>query len=717
MSNKYVDSAGLGEYTKKVKSAIGVAMSDSMPKKDIEQAAIASFDDGAENVPVNALTVGIESQQNLNGFDNPWPDGGGVNKFDLTKFEYRTTNGITFARDGNDIVISGTASGDAYLNFSGLAIAGSGSSLGIIIKSVSAQSNVMLRFAVTGGGDSRNMRLETAEVSNSITYNDTDTYSGYILVNSGANFSTPIRVNVFAATYTDVAPSYSPYSNICPIYSQAEKNILPLDLDTIKAANTSGTWSGNNYVLNGLTFAVQTDSDSNILGIGISGTSSASTWFAINSIANINTQLTSGKSYILNGCPSAAGLSLVLGESGSDTGSGKTFTAPATGGNAGISINSGNTYSGVVVYPMIRDAANPDPTFVPYRCVARVDIRGANLLNFESEDIGWAVMYPDILALINSLPNGAYTMSMLFTLTQVTTQNGRCRIRLFAGTTLAAEDTQNWGTADVGATKNMSITFTVTDENRGKFSSIYLYACGMDGIGVYGHASATNCMMNVGATAEPYVAYNGDRTYFVIDPDDHGTVYKGTAEYKGGGEWEITDAHLPITFDDVTLVAAGTTPGTGYYRYRYVNADIAPYTVSTDAKATALRYQVGYNAGPYTFYNGSGEMVLIFDASSTFDTAAKAKQWLVDNEVLITVPRVTPATFTVTGPTPETLLGDNNIWSNTGDISVTYAVDTNVAIEEEVGKYIPAAPSEDGSYQLTVTVTDGVPVYSWEAVE
>lgn len=29
----------------------------------------------------------------------------------------------------------------------------------------------------------------------------------------------------------------------------------------------------------------------------------------------------------------------------------------------------------------------------------------------------------------------------------------------------------------------------------------------------------------------------------------------------------------------------------------------------------------------------------------------------------------------------------------------------------------PDAPTEDGAYKLTVTVTDGVPVYTWEAAE
>lgn len=44
---------------------------------------IASFDDGADGIPVKSLVVDIEPVQNLNGYDSPWPPGGGKNLFPL----------------------------------------------------------------------------------------------------------------------------------------------------------------------------------------------------------------------------------------------------------------------------------------------------------------------------------------------------------------------------------------------------------------------------------------------------------------------------------------------------------------------------------------------------------------------------------------------------------------------------------------------------------
>ena len=44
--------------------------------------AIASFSDGADGMLVKKMTVDIAPVQDLNGYDHPWPAGGGVNKFD-----------------------------------------------------------------------------------------------------------------------------------------------------------------------------------------------------------------------------------------------------------------------------------------------------------------------------------------------------------------------------------------------------------------------------------------------------------------------------------------------------------------------------------------------------------------------------------------------------------------------------------------------------------
>lgn len=59
------------------------------------------------------------------------------------------------------------------------------------------------------------------------------------------------------------------------------KNLLPMTVDGIKEANTTGTWNGNAYTVNGVTYTINTDSNNNVISIGVKGTCSNNTSFYI----------------------------------------------------------------------------------------------------------------------------------------------------------------------------------------------------------------------------------------------------------------------------------------------------------------------------------------------------------------------------------------------------------------------------------------------------
>ena len=153
-----------------------------------------------------------------------------------------------------------------------------------------------------------------------------------------------------------------------PWVGGASKNKLPLVLADIKSNNMQGTWSGNSYTYNGVTFTVNTDIDENVTGIETSGSASGNGSFYLCN------GLTLDSGYILNGCPSTGGSStyrvrLRYGSSDYfvDTGSGAEITSPVTSyGSVDIRFNSGTNLSGLTFYPMIRLASESDPTFAPY---------------------------------------------------------------------------------------------------------------------------------------------------------------------------------------------------------------------------------------------------------------------------------------------------------------------------------------------------------------
>lgn len=163
-----------------------------------------------------------------------------------------------------------------------------------------------------------------------------------------------------------IEPKQDLHGQDYPYPAGAGKNKIPMTVDGLKAANTSGTWSGNTYTLNGVTFTIQTDDGGNVTKIETGGTTSESIYhFVIGEdiVLNGNYKFTSGNTNPWSGYNY---LCLAID-------SNNTEYVPTS--NDGVELPSG-TYKVVIgialntnvdgkaFYPMIRDAADTDPTFV-----------------------------------------------------------------------------------------------------------------------------------------------------------------------------------------------------------------------------------------------------------------------------------------------------------------------------------------------------------------
>lgn len=148
------------------------------------------------------------------------------------------------------------------------------------------------------------------------------------------------------------------------------KNLIPMTVDAIKAANTSGIWSGDSYTLNGVTMAIQKDTDGNVEGVKLTGNNTLGSSFYLYVCAFT---CKAGQKYYMNGCPEGGGVSsYLLSISGSypDTGSGSTINPFSTDTTISVRITIVNGYDfgsgGKIFKPMIRPATITDPTFAPY---------------------------------------------------------------------------------------------------------------------------------------------------------------------------------------------------------------------------------------------------------------------------------------------------------------------------------------------------------------
>ena len=78
----------------------------------------------------------------------------------------------------------------------------------------------------------------------------------------------------------------------------------------------------------------------------------------------------------------------------------------------------------------------------------------------------------------------------------------------------------------------------------------------------------------------------------------------------------------------------------------------------------------------------------------------------------------TPTDLTFTPQSITLNEGTNNVWSENGDVELTYRRSLKMAVEALEDRTVyPDPPTSDGAYRLKATVSDGATVYSWEPEE
>lgn len=185
---------------------------------DTASGAIASFSDGADDLPLKSLIVDINPVQDLHGQDAPYPAGGGKNILPYATIESPLTkNGITFVRsqDGS-IAVNGTSTASFAQTFVDFALQ-PGSYYFNCGNSFSIQPNTYAYIR-----DIDNSRTLAEINANSIGIDkpfsiDVQTNVRFYMVFGAAGLviSGTLYPMVRLASVTDA--TYAPYENICPI--------------------------------------------------------------------------------------------------------------------------------------------------------------------------------------------------------------------------------------------------------------------------------------------------------------------------------------------------------------------------------------------------------------------------------------------------------------------------------------------------------------------
>lgn len=219
---------------------------------------------------------------------------------------------------------------------------------------------------------------------------------------------------------------------------------------------------------------------------------------------------------------------------------------------------------------------------------------------------------------------------------------------------------------------------------------------------------------------------------------DDTTVSLGRTVY--GGTLDVTTGELKVTHGRVDLGSLSWITGGSGYSERYQGA-ISGIKLPPDNQTPFNGLCECYEVAPWGYLNESGHDFFICQNSAINALAIRstnyASQTDFENAIngkYLVYELATPQTFTLTKEQIQTLLGQNYVsHDGGGTISLVYIKKDSTIIpnpsDAEVpltgleisGKdfvitdaRIPAPPTTNGAYVLTVTVSGGTPTYSWE---
>ena len=188
--------------------------------------------------------------------------------------------------------------------------------------------------------------------------------------------------------------------------------------------------------------------------------------------------------------------------------------------------------------------------------------------------------------------------------------------------------------------------------------------------------AAQNVRLEVGSTATAYEPYSSE-TYDITFPSEAGTVYGGTVDVTTG---KLTVDMAYAVFDgssDENWRMHGAIASWFYTDNAFTNA-------FTDASASNFSISNAYKQSPYGtvaniengkfaigYSSGSAVLRTVFK-DTRYTTVQEWTNAVATNHIQLCYKLATPQTYQLTPTEVTTLLGDNTIWADTGDVSVTY---------------------------------------------
>lgn len=179
--------------------------------------------------------------------------------------------------------------------------------------------------------------------------------------------------------------------------------------------------------------------------------------------------------------------------------------------------------------------------------------------------------------------------------------------------------------------------------------------------------------------SEAGTVYGGERT---VNEDGTGTLTSDWAYQRLQG----TVTQYPGTGFELLFYITGWQSGGAVHIYGNGTAFEPSYRMCNMMKSVSNVLNAKTDRGTFSFSEGSTTAInrLYGVYPDGVNSASEMTEWLANNDVYIAYKLQTPTTYDLTAEeVASTLHGLNNIWADTGDISITYRADPTLATAEQ----------------------------------
>lgn len=205
------------------------------------------------------------------------------------------------------------------------------------------------------------------------------------------------------------------------------------------------------------------------------------------------------------------------------------------------------------------------------------------------------------------------------------------------------------------------------------------------------------------ATYTPFVKKD---VYNITFPSSAGTVYGGTLDVTTG---ELVVDRKMLVADGSTIKFSFASSNNTVAEYKnavfgFVSADalqsasanIVPNIISDTYTAISYNTALSKTAESYgvtivdSGVTATMRVRVAIPKSQNIITVEEANTWLENNPLQIVYPLATPQTYQLTPQEITSLLGENNVWADTGDSEVEYRADTKMYIARQIADAVSA---------------------------